>query len=610
MSENKQRTKTVRRNHHHGPNMIEKATDFKGTIKKIAAYMKKYWLALIAVMVFAAASAVFFVITPKKLGEATTEVYKGVMSMYQGGAGIDFDQIRQIILVVIILYLISSFFGLCQGLIMAEISMKMSRKMRKEASEKIHKLPMKYFDKVPHGEILSIISNDIDTFGQSLNQCVFQLVYSISTIIGIIYMMSTINIPMTLVALILVPLSGVVVAIIMSKSQKYFKQQQDYLGHVNGLIEEDFSGHNIIKAFNREEKSLENFMENNEKLYEAGWKAQFISGLMQPIVFFIGNLSYVAVSVLGGILVVKNKIEVGDIQAFIGYVRNLTQPINQITQVSVQLQSAVAAAERIFRFTESDEETLTEYISMPNEIKGDVEFRNVNFGYSEDNIVINNFNSQIKPGQQIAVVGPTGAGKTTIVKLLMRFYELNGGEILLDGVPVSEYKRQDYRKIFGMVLQDTWLFSGTIMENIRYGKPNATDEEVIAAAKSAHADKFIRTLPNGYNMVLTEDSGNISQGQKQLLTIARTMLSDCRIMILDEATSSVDTRTEQRIQRAMEKLMTGRTSFVIAHRLSTIKNSDIILVLKDGDIVEQGNHKELLKKDGFYAELYKSQFDR
>lgn len=588
----------------------EKAKDFKGTISKILAYMGHYKIALGFVIVFAIISTVFNVAGPKILSKATTELFTGLMSKLSGGSGIDFGKIGKILIALLCIYVVSSVFSFLQGWIMTGISQKMTFRMRKEISEKINRMPMDYFESRTVGEVLSRITNDVDTVGQSLNQSITTLITSVATMIGVLIMMLSISPLITVIALVILPISMILMMIVMKFSQRYFKDQQKYLGEVNGQVEEIFSGHNVVKAFNREEASIAAFDDTNTKLFESAWKSQFLSGMMQPIMMFVGNLGYVGVAVSGSILAAKAVIEVGDIQAFIQYVRNFTQPITQLAQVSNMLQSMAAAAERVFEFLDEKEEAAT--VEFPVEIgeaKGDVTFSHVQFGYKLDKIIIHDFSSEIKAGQTVAIVGPTGAGKTTMVKLLMRFYNVNKGKIYVDGYDIQNFNRDDLRKQFGMVLQDTWLFKGTIMENIRYGRLDATDEEVIAAAKAAHAHHFISTLPGGYDMELNEEASNVSQGQKQLLTIARAILADNPIMILDEATSSVDTRTEQRIQKAMDNLMKGRTSFVIAHRLSTIKNADLILVMKDGDIIEQGTHEKLLEQNGFYAELYNSQFE-
>ncbi len=595
----------------HGPGApVEKAKDFKGTIGKILSYMGSYKPALVVVLIFAIASTVFNVIGPKILSRATTELFNGLMSKLSGGSGIDFTKIGRILVGLLCIYICSALFSFIQGWIMTGISQKMTFRMRREISEKINRMPMKYFESRTVGEVLSRITNDVDTMGQSLNQSVTQLITSVATIIGVLIMMLTISPLMTLIALVILPVSMALMMCVMKFSQKHFKNHQKYLGEVNGQVEEIYSGYQVIKAFNREEQSIRTFDETNAKLYESAWKSQFFSGMMQPIMVFVGNLGYVAVAVSGSFLAAKRVIEVGDIQAFIQYVRNFTQPINQLAQISNMLQSMAAAAERVFEFLEEEEESsLAEHPVEIGEARGDVSFSHVQFGYDPEKIIIHDFSSDVKAGQTVAIVGPTGAGKTTMVKLLMRFYNVNKGAIYVDGHDIRDFNRDDLRRQFGMVLQDTWLFKGTIMENIRYGRLDATDEEVIAAAKAAHAHHFIQTLPGGYQMELNEEASNVSQGQKQLLTIARAILADNPIMILDEATSSVDTRTEQRIQKAMDNLMKGRTSFVIAHRLSTIKNADLILVMKDGDIIEQGTHDELIALGGFYADLYESQFE-
>ncbi len=587
-----------------------KAKDFKGTLKKLIGYISKYKVAIIIVWMFAIGSTIFSIVSPKILGNATTELFNGLISKISGNGGINFDKIGQILIITLILYIVSTIFSYIEGIVMAKITSKTSYRMRKEISEKINRLPMKYFDKKTNGEILSIVTNDVDTLSQSLNQCGSQIITSIVTIVGILYMMFTISVPMTLLSILILPICLVLVGNVFKHSQKHFLNNQKYLGNVNGCVEEMYSGHSVVKVFNAEEKMIDDFEKYNEKLYESSWKSQFISGLMHPIMTFVGNLGYVMVALVGGYYAMKGKITVGNIQSFIQYNKQFTQPIAQIAQISNMIQSMIAAAERIFEFLEEEEEVYNKSNPIPIEsIKGSVEFKNVKFGYDEDKIVINDFSAKVKQGQKIAIVGPTGAGKTTMVKLLMRFYNVNDGEILIDGININKFKRKELRKIFGMVLQDTWLFNGTIMENLRYGRLDATDDEVIEAAKSAYVHHFIQTLPDGYNMELNEETNNISNGQKQLLTIARAILANPKILILDEATSSVDTRTEILIQKAMDKLMEGRTSFIIAHRLSTIKNADLILVMKDGDIVETGSHKELLAKNGFYASLYNSQFE-
>lgn len=588
----------------------EKAKDFKGTFKKILAYMGSYKIALVAVLVFAIGGTTFNIIGPKVLSKATTELFNGLVAKVSGVGGIDFDKIGRILLILLGLYLISACLSFIQGWIMTGISQKLSFRLRKEISEKINRMPLKYFESRTVGEVLSRITNDIDTLGQSLNQSITQLITSVTTIIGVLIMMLTISPLMTLIALVILPVSGALIAFVIKKSQKFFMTQQEYLGKINGQVEEVYSGQNIVKAFNREKAAIEEFDATNAVLYQSAWKSQFLSGMMQPIMMFVGNLGYVAVAVSGSLLAIKGAIEVGDIQAFIQYVRNFTQPITQLAQVSNMLQSTAAAAERVFEFlNEEEEDLIAEKPVKLESVEGKVSFEHVHFGYNPDKIIINDFNCEVEPGQTVAIVGPTGAGKTTMIKLLMRFYDVNTGSIKLDGHDLRDFNRSELREFFGMVLQDTWLFKGTIMENIRYGRLDATDEEVIEAAKAAHAHHFIQTLPGGYNMELNEDASNVSQGQKQLLTIARAILADNKVLILDEATSSVDTRTEARIQKAMNNLMKGRTSFVIAHRLSTIKDADVILVMKDGDIIEQGNHETLLAQNGFYANLYNSQFE-
>lgn len=589
---------------------VEKAKDFKASMKKMLAYLKSYKWAIFAVMLFAAASTVFNIISPKILGKATTELFTGFAAKISGTGGINFSKIGQILLVTLLLYVFSSLMAFIQGWIMTTVSQKMTYRFRDEISKKIHRMPMKYFESKTVGEVLSRITNDVDTLGQSLNQSITTLITSVTTLIGVVVMMLSISPLMTLIALVMLPVSGTMMGVVIGKSQKYFVDQQKFLGQINGQIEEVYSGHNIVKAFNKEEDVLCEFDETNEKLFVSGWKSQYISGLMHPIMSFVGNLGYVGVAVSGSVLAARGTIAVGDIQSFIQYVKNFTQPITQVAQVFNMLQSMAAAAERVFEFLdEEEEEIFAENPVKDVEIKGAVTFDHIKFGYQPDKIIIHDFYSEIEPGQMIAIVGPTGAGKTTIVKLLMRFYDVDEGAILVDGHNIKDFNRSELREQFGMVLQDTWLFKGTIMENIRYGRLTATDEEVIAAAKAAHADHFIRTLPGGYQMELNEDATNVSQGQRQLLTIARAILADNRILILDEATSSVDTRTEVRIQKAMNNLMRGRTSFVIAHRLSTIREADKILVMKDGDIIEQGRHEELLAAGGFYAQLYNSQFE-
>ncbi len=602
----------------HGPHggMMpgEKAKDFKGTFRKLLSYMGRYKIALIAVMIFAAGSTVFNIIGPKVLAKATTELFEGMMAKFAGTGGINFQRIGQILLLLLGLYALSALLSFVQGLLMTEVSQKLCFRFRREISEKINRMPMAYFESRTVGEVLSRITNDVDTLGQSLGQSITTLITSVATIVGILIMMLSISPLMTLIALVILPVSGGLIGVVVKHSQKYFTDQQTYLGKINGQIEEVYSGQNIIKAFNREEASLAEFGETNEILYRSAWKSQFISGMMHPIMTFVGNLGYVAVAVSGSMLAIRGIIEVGEIQAFIQYVKNFTQPITQVAQVSNMFQSTAAAAERVFEFLEEPEEDEEVPDSLkdapaPGRMQGAVSFHHVRFGYRPDKTIIQDFSCEVKPGQTVAIVGPTGAGKTTMVKLLMRFYDVDSGSIQVDGHDVRNFNRSELRENFGMVLQDTWLFHGTIMENIRYGRLDATDEEVIAAAKAAHVHRFIQTLPGGYQMELGEDASNVSQGQKQLLTIARAILADNPILILDEATSSVDTRTEIRIQKAMNNLMKGRTSFVIAHRLSTIRDADVILVMRDGDIVEQGSHDELMGKGGFYAELYNSQFE-
>ncbi|WP_178624617.1 ABC transporter transmembrane domain-containing protein [Frisingicoccus sp.] len=588
----------------------EKAKDFKGSVGKLLNYMGRYKIALAFVLIFAICSTAFNIVGPKILSKATTEIFNGLLSKLSGGDGIDFGKIGRILLILIGIYAVSACFSFIQGWLMTGISQKMCFRMRKEISEKINRMPLEYFESRTVGEVLSRITNDVDTLGMSLNQSVTQLITSVTTIIGIMIMMLSISPLMTLIAIIILPVSMILITTVVKSSQKYFRTQQEYLGHINGQVEEVYSGQNIVKAFDREEEVLKEFSETNDTLYASAWKSQFFSGMMQPIMNFVGNLGYVAVAVVGGYLTIRGTIEIGDIQAFIQYVRQFTQPISQVAQVSNMLQSMAAASERVFEFLAEPEEEIT--VEAPVHLEnpeGSVSFQHVRFGYKPDKMIIHDFSCDVKPGQMVAIVGPTGAGKTTMVKLLMRFYDVNSGNILVDGHNIKDFNRGELRELFGMVLQDTWLFKGTIMENIRYGRLDATDEEVIAAAKAAHAHRFIQTLPGGYQMELNEDASNVSQGQKQLLTIARAILADNPVLILDEATSSVDTRTEERIQKAMNNLMKGRTSFVIAHRLSTIRDADVILVMRDGDIVEQGNHEELLRKGGFYADLYNSQFE-
>ena len=596
-----------------GLRAVEKAKDFKGTMKKLGVYLKPYSLSIAIVILFAIGSAAFSIVGPKILGKATTKIFEGLVQKISGvpDASIDFGYIGNIAMILVALYLVSSLFGIIQSFIMSGVAQKVSYNLRKQISEKMDTLPLNYFDTRTNGEVLSRITNDVDTVNQTLNQSLSQIITSVVTLIGVLIMMFSISWIMTLATFIILPVSMVLISLVVKKSQKYFKSQQEYLGHLNGQVEEVYGGHNIMKAFNREEASTKDFDELNNTLYKSAWKSQFLSGMMMPIMSFVGNLGYVLVSILGGWLTIKSVITVGDIQAFIQYVRSFNQPIAQMAQVANIMQSTAAAAERVFEFLEEEDEVKDPVNSVdPSEIRGEVEFEDVHFGYNPDKIIINDFSVDVKPGQKVAIVGPTGAGKTTIVKLLMRFYDINSGSIKIDGHDIRDFKRADLRNLFGMVLQDTWLFNGTIMENLRYGRLDATDAEVKEAAKAAHVDHFVKTLPDGYNMVLNEEASNISQGQKQLLTIARAFLKDPKLLILDEATSSVDTRTELLIQKAMEKLMEGRTSFIIAHRLSTIRDADLILVMKDGDIVEQGNHEELLEKGGFYSSLYNSQFEQ
>jgi len=587
----------------------EKAKDLKGALGKILRYMGKYKIAVVFVMIIAACSTVFSVLGPKVLGKATTGLAEGLMAKVAGTGGIDFSYIGKVLLFVLGLYLVSSVLSFMQGWIMTGITQKICYRMRKEITEKINRMPMKYFESRTYGEVLSRITNDVDTLGMGLNQSVTQIITSTATIIGVLVMMLSISPLMTLIALVVLPVSGLCVSLVVKKSQKYFITQQEYLGHINGQVEESYGGHLVIKAYNKEDEMIARFNQTNDVLYTSAWKSQFLSGIMMPIMQFVGNLGYAAVALSGGMLAIRGVITIGDIQAFIQYVKSFTQPIQQIAQVTNQVQSMAAAAERVFEFLEEEEEDqVVEHPADVTKVIGNVAFDHVSFGYNPNQLIVHDFSAQVAAGQKIAIVGPTGAGKTTMVKLLMRFYDVNSGSIRIDGHDIREFNRRELRDAFGMVLQDTWLFKGSIMENIRYGRLDATDEEVVAAAKAAHADHFIRTLPGGYEMELNEDASNISQGQKQLLTIARAILADNRILILDEATSSVDTRTEELIQSAMDNLMKGRTSFVIAHRLSTIKNADIILVMKDGDIIEQGSHEELLEQGGFYADLYNSQF--
>lgn len=608
MSEQKRRP--IRRGPSAGMVPGEKAKNFKGTVGQLIKYMGRYKIGVLVVLIFAVASTVFSIAGPKILGKATTELFNGLVEKVSGSGSINFDKIGKILLFLLGVYLLSAACSFIQGWIMSGITQKVCFRFREDISKKINRMPMKYFESRTVGEVLSRITNDVDTLGQGLNQSVTQLITSVTTLIGILIMMLTISPLMTLIALVILPVSGILIGLVVKASQKYFVAQQKYLGKINGQVEEVYSGHNIVKAFNKEEDMQKEFDETNAVLFQSAWKSQFLSGMMMPIMTFVGNLGYVAVAVVGGMQVISGNIEVGDIQSFIQYVKSFTQPITQVAQVSNMLQSTAAAAERVFEFLGEEEEDLTvEHPVKLEHVEGSVSFEHVKFGYDPEKIIVNDFNCKVNPGQMVAIVGPTGAGKTTMVKLLMRFYDVNSGSIKVDGHDLRDFNRADLRENFGMVLQDTWLFKGTIMENIRYGRLDATDEEVIAAAKAAHAHHFISTLPGGYQMELNEDASNVSQGQKQLLTIARAILADNPVLILDEATSSVDTRTEERIQKAMNNLMKGRTSFVIAHRLSTIKDADIILVMKDGDIIEQGNHEELLAKGGFYADLYNSQFE-
>mgnify|MGYP003175566321 FL=1 len=594
-----------------GMQPTEKAKDFKWAMAKLFRYMGRYKFRFMLMFVFAVAGTVFNIVGPKILGKATTELYKGLVAKVNGTGGIDFEKIGMILLWTLGLYLASALFSFIQGFVMTGISNDVTYNLRKDISKKINRLPMNYFESRTNGEILSRVTNDVDTLQMSLNQSMTQLITSVTTLIGVFIMMLSINVWMTLAALLILPVSMLIINKVMKHSQKYFQAQQDYLGRVNGQIEENFGGHDVVRVFNKEQDVLTEFERDNGKLYESAWKSQFFSGMMMPIMQFVGNLGYVMVALLGGIFVIKGRIEVGDIQSFFQYIRNFTQPIQQIAQVTNLLQSSAAASERVFEFLEEPEEELQpENPDSIEGLEGNVQFEHVKFGYNPDKIIVNDFSADVHDGQKIAIVGPTGAGKTTMVKLLMRFYDVNGGSIKVDGHDVRNFNRSNLREMFGMVLQDTWLFSGTIMENIRYGRLDATDEEVIAAAKAAHIHNFIMQQPGGYQMVLDEETSNVSQGQKQLLTIARAILADNKILILDEATSSVDTRTEMQIQKAMDNLMKGRTSFVIAHRLSTIRDADLILVMKDGDIIEQGNHEELLARKGFYADLYNSQFEK
>mgnify|MGYP003370971772 FL=1 len=587
-----------------------KAKDFKGSLKKLVKYMSVYKVQMLFVAVFAVCGTVFNIVGPKILGKATTEIFNGLVSKVSGGSGMDFGKTGQILLITLGLYVVSALCSFIQGMIMTGISQKTTYRLRKDITEKVNRMPMDYFDTKPVGEVLSRVTNDVDTLGQSLNQSATQLITSVTTLIGVLVMMLSISPLMTVVALLILPISVGLISFVMKHSQKYFSGQQEYLGNVNGQVEEVYSGHNVIKAFNKEDDVIREFDRTNDKLYESAWKSQFFSGMMMPVMQFVGNLGYVGVAILGGFLAIKKTIEVGDIQSFIQYVRNFTQPIQQVAQVTNMLQLAAASSERVFEFLEEKEEDQTvEHPVSVEGLHGNVQFENVHFGYNPEKIIINDFSANVKEGQKIAIVGPTGAGKTTMIKLLMRFYDVNSGSIKIDGHDVRDFNRSELREMFGMVLQDTWLFHGTIMDNIRYGKLDATEEEVIQAAKAAHVHRFVQTLPGGYQMEINEEATNISQGQKQLLTIARAILADPKILILDEATSSVDTRTEVRIQKAMDNLMKGRTSFVIAHRLSTIRDADLILVMKDGDIIEQGTHTQLLAQNGFYAELYNSQFE-
>ncbi len=588
----------------------EKPKDFKNSIEKLVRYLGRYWYAIVAVMIFAAVSTVFSVAGPKVMARATNALVEGLGKKIAGTGSIDFTYIAKVLLFTLSLYICSAVFSFIQGMIMTGITQKTCYRMRKEISEKINRMPMKYFESRTYGEVLSRITNDVDTLGQSLNQSVTQIITSVATLVGTLVMMISISGIMTLISLVILPVSAILISFIIKHSQKYFRQQQEYLGHINGQVEEVYGGHLVVQAYNKQESTIKKFEDTNQILFQSAWKSQFLSGLMQPIMQFVGNLGYVGVAISGGLLAIRGTIGVGEIQAFIQYVRNFTQPIQQIAQVANMLQSMAAASERVFEFLDEEEEELTvEHAVHLDHVDGYVDFSHVSFGYNPDQIIIRDFSAHVTPGQKIAIVGPTGAGKTTMVKLLMRFYDVTGGAIQVDGHDIRDFNRQELRDAFGMVLQDTWLFKGSIMENIRYGRLDATDEEVIEAAKAAHAHHFIQTLPGGYQMELNEDASNVSQGQKQLLTIARAILADNPILILDEATSSVDTRTEVRIQKALDNLMRGRTSFIIAHRLSTIRNADLILVMKDGDIIEQGTHEQLLAQKGFYADLYNSQFE-
>lgn len=588
----------------------EKPKDFKNSIEKLVRYLGRYWYAIVAVMIFAAVSTVFSVAGPKVMARATNALVEGLGKKIAGTGSIDFTYIAKVLLFTLGLYICSAVFSFIQGMIMTGITQKTCYRMRKEISEKINRMPMKYFESRTYGEVLSRITNDVDTLGQSLNQSVTQIITSVATLVGTLVMMISISGIMTLISLVILPVSAILISFIIKHSQKYFRQQQEYLGHINGQVEEVYGGHLVVQAYNKQESTIKKFEDTNQILFQSAWKSQFLSGLMQPIMQFIGNLGYVGVAISGGLLAIRGTIGVGEIQAFIQYVRNFTQPIQQIAQVANMLQSMAAASERVFEFLDEEEEELTvEHAVHLDHVDGYVDFSHVSFGYNPGQIIIRDFSAHVTPGQKIAIVGPTGAGKTTMVKLLMRFYDVTGGAIQVDGHDIRDFNRQELRDAFGMVLQDTWLFKGSIMENIRYGRLDATDEEVIEAAKAAHANHFIQTLPGGYQMELNEDASNVSQGQKQLLTIARAILADNPVLILDEATSSVDTRTEVRIQKALDNLMRGRTSFIIAHRLSTIRNADLILVMKDGDIIEQGTHEQLLAQKGFYADLYNSQFE-
>lgn len=588
----------------------EKSKDFKNSIEKLVRYLGRYWYAIVAVMIFAAVSTVFSVAGPKVMARATNALVEGLGKKIAGTGSIDFTYIAKVLLFTLGLYICSAVFSFIQGMIMTGITQKTCYRMRKEISEKINRMPMKYFESRTYGEVLSRITNDVDTLGQSLNQSVTQIITSVATLVGTLVMMISISGIMTLISLVILPVSAILISFIIKHSQKYFRQQQEYLGHINGQVEEVYGGHLVVQAYNKQESTIKKFEDTNQILFQSAWKSQFLSGLMQPIMQFVGNLGYVGVAISGGLLAIRGTIGVGEIQAFIQYVRNFTQPIQQIAQVANMLQSMAAASERVFEFLDEEEEELTvEHAVHLDHVEGYVDFSHVSFGYNPDQIIIRDFSAHVTPGQKIAIVGPTGAGKTTMVKLLMRFYDVTGGAIEVDGHDIRTFNRHELRDAFGMVLQDTWLFKGSIMENIRYGRLDATDEEVIEAAKAAHAHHFIQTLPGGYQMELNEDASNVSQGQKQLLTIARAILADNPILILDEATSSVDTRTEVRIQKALDNLMRGRTSFIIAHRLSTIRNADLILVMKDGDIIEQGTHEQLLAQKGFYADLYNSQFE-